>query len=99
MTSFKSQTLQNDPANDTSRRWRPNVSQSTSATRIHFAPLTFEEQTTYRKWRRAMLIFYGVFTLVTAAITIAIGPADPSTAARDSGAHSTLASVGQRHPH
>src|ERR1019366_3303248 len=83
---------------NTSRHWRPNVSQKTSAARSNFAPLTIEEKITYRKWRRATLMFYGAFAFVIAAVLIAIGPADPSNSVNDKGAYPTTASIGQRHP-
>jgi hypothetical protein len=83
---------------DTSRHWRPNVSQKTSAARSHFAPLTLEEKITYRKWRGATLSFYGAFAFVMAAFLITIGPPDPSTKANDKNSYSALASIGQRNP-
>ena len=98
MTSLNSQTSRNEPPNDMPRHWRPNVSQNTSATRTRFAPLTSDEQATYHRWRWAIFGFYGVFACVIAAITIAIGPKDQSTAASDSGVHSTLASTERQRP-
>jgi hypothetical protein len=93
-----SQIAPNESANDTSRHWHTSVSQNTSAVRRHFAPLTIEEKTTYRKWRQATLIFYGAFACVIAAFLVIAGPTDPSTNAGDKDSYSTLASVGQRNP-
>ncbi len=87
-----------EPVNDISNDWRPNVSQKTAAVRSHFAPLSIEEKITYRKWRRATIMFYGAFAFVIAAVLIAIGPADPSNDVNDKGTYSTTASIGQRHP-
>jgi hypothetical protein len=98
MPSSTNQAVPEVLTNDTSRDWRPNVSQKTSAARSHFAPLTIEEQITYRKWRCATLMFYGAFAFVIAALLIAIGPADPSTNVNNKGAYSAIASVGQRNP-
>lgn len=93
-----SQIAPDESASDTSRHWHTSVSQNTSAVRSHFAPLTIEEKITYRKWKRATLIFYGAFAWVIAALSIAIGPTDPSTNASDRDSYSALASVGQRNP-
>jgi len=87
------------PANDSSVRWRPNVSTSASGKRSHFAPLSAEEELTYRRWRRATLAFYGVFLCAVAAIAIAIGPSDRSGTAEKGDLYSALASAVQRHSH
>jgi hypothetical protein len=77
---------------------RPNVSQRAAAARRPFAPPTMEEKTTYRKWRRATLVFYGAFAFVMAALLIAIGPTDPSTNADGKDSYSALASLAHRNP-
>ncbi len=79
-------------------RWRPTVSQTPTANRSHFAPLTIEEQKTYRKWRRTTLIFYGVLALFVTALLVAIGPPDPTTA-KHNAAYSAIASAGQHKSH
>jgi hypothetical protein len=86
-----------DP-NDRPSRWRPTVSQTSTAKRGDFAPLTIEEQKTYRKWRRSTLIFYGVLALFMTAFLIAIGPPDPTTA-KHNAAYSAIASAGQHKSH
>jgi hypothetical protein len=93
------QAVPEEPVNDISKDWHPNVSQKIAAFRSHFAPLSIEEKITYRKWRRATIIFYGAFAFVIAALSIAIGPADPSTNVNNKEAHSAIASAGQRTPH
>jgi hypothetical protein len=80
--------------NDRPSHWRPTVSHTASATRRGFAPLTIEEQKTYRKWRRITLIFYGVLAIFIAALSIAIGPPNPTTA-KHNAAYSAIASAGQ----
>jgi hypothetical protein len=75
--------------------WRPTVSQTASADRSGFAPLTIEEQKTYRKWRRTTLIFYGVLAFFITALAIAIGPPDPTTA-KHNAAYSAIASAGKQ---
>jgi hypothetical protein len=77
-----------------SGNWRPDVSQVTTAIRGHFAPLTIEEKITYRKWRRAALIFYGTFGFAIAAFLIATGPT--ATNAKDKDSRSAVASVASR---
>lgn len=98
MPSSTNQVVPEELTNDTSRDWRPNVSQNASAARSHFAPLTIEEKITYRKWRRATVMFYGAFAFVIAALLMVIGPADPSSNANNKGANSAIASAGQRNP-
>jgi hypothetical protein len=71
---------------------RLNVAQQAAAARRHFAPLTMEEKTTYRKWRRATLVFYATFAFVIAALLIAIGPPDASTNANGNDSYSALGS-------
>jgi hypothetical protein len=77
--------------------WRPTVSQTASADRRGFAPLTNEEQKTYRRWRRTTLIAYGALAIFLTAIAIAIGPPDPTTA-KHNAAYSAMASAGQVRP-
>ena len=87
-------------AGDTANRssdWRPTVSHAASADRRRFAPLTNEEQNTYRRWRRTTLIAYGALAIFLAALAIAIGPPDPATA-KHNAAYSAMASVGQHKP-
>jgi hypothetical protein len=99
MPSSTNQVVPEELTNDdTSKDWRPNVSQKTSAARSHFAPLTAEEKITYRKWRRATLMFYSAFAFVIAALLIAIGPTVPSTNVNDKDSHSAFASIGHRNP-
>lgn len=93
MSSSTDQAVPKKLANEIPSYWRPNVSQATSASPRHFAPLTIEEKATCRKWRRATVMFYCAFALVISAFLIA-GPTDPSTTAKN-GAHSAIASVGQ----
>lgn len=83
---------------DRPSHWRPTVSQTASARGRGFAPLTTEEQKTYRKWRRTMLILYGVLAIFMAALSIAIGPPDPTTA-KHNAAYSAMAAAGQQKPH
>jgi hypothetical protein len=88
-------------AGDTAGRrgdWRPTVSQTASANTRGFAPLTIEEQKTYRKWRRTTLIAYGVVAIFLTALAIAMGPPDPTTA-KHNAAYSAMASAGQNKPH
>jgi hypothetical protein len=80
---------------DTNDHWRPTVSQTTSADRRGFMPLTIEEQKTYRKWRRSTLLLYGVLAIFMAALLIAMGPPDPTTA-KHNAAYSAIASTGQQ---
>jgi hypothetical protein len=91
---------QTGPANTADHRddWHPTVSQTASADIGGFAPLTTEEQKTYRKWRRTTLIAYGVLAILLTAFSIAIGPPDPSTA-KHNAAYSAMASAGQFKPH
>jgi hypothetical protein len=84
--------------NDPPSQWRPTVSQTASSDRRSFAPLTAEEQKTYRKWRRSTLIFYGVLAIFIATVSIAIGPPDPTTA-KHNPAYSAIASAGQHKSH
>ena len=99
MPSSTNQAVPKEFANDISRDWHPNVAQKTSVVQSHFAPLTAEEKMTYRKWRRATVMFYGAFAVVIAALAIAIGPADPSNNNSTKGPHSAIASAGPRSPH
>jgi hypothetical protein len=78
--------------------WRPMAAQTASADRRGFAPLTTEEQKTYRKWRRITLIAYGVLAIFLTALVVAIGPPDPTTA-KHNAADSTMASAGQQKAH
>jgi hypothetical protein len=80
--------------NDRPSHWRPAISQTASANRRGFAPLTIEEQNTYRKWRRTTLISYGVLAIFITAFAIAIGPPDPTTV-KHNAAYSAIASAGQ----
>jgi hypothetical protein len=82
---------------DLSGNWRPTVSQTVSADTRGFAPLTIEEQKTYRKWRRVTLAGYGVIVIFLAALAIAMGPPDPTTA-KHNAAYSAIASAGQNKP-
>jgi len=82
--------------NDGPSHWRPTVSQTASATSRGFAPLTIEEQETYRKWRRTTLIFYCVLAIFI-TLLIAIGPPN-STTAKHNAAYSAIASAGQNKP-
>jgi hypothetical protein len=86
-----------DPNNRPSQ-WRPTVSQTAAANKRDFAPLTIEEQKTYRKWRRSTLIFYGVLALFMTAFMVAIGPPEPTTA-KHNAAYSAIASAGQHKSH
>jgi hypothetical protein len=79
--------------------WRPDASRIAAARQNHFELLTAEEKRTYRNWRRATLAFYAVFLCGIAAIAVAIGPADPSSAAGKGDLYSTLASAVQRSSH
>jgi hypothetical protein len=92
-------TNQTRPGDTDGRRddWRPTVSQPASADRRGFAPLTNDEQKTYRKWRRTTLIAYGVLAIFLTALAIAIGPPDPTTA-KHNAAYSAMASAGQNKP-
>jgi hypothetical protein len=92
MPASTKQSAPEEPTKDISWHWRPNVSQQAAAARRHFAPLTMEEKTTYRKWRRATLVFYGAFAFVMAALLIAIGPTN------DKDSYSALASIVHRNP-
>lgn len=84
------------PGDTADRRgdWRPTVAQTASADSRGFAPLTTEEQKTYRKWRRTTLIAYGVLAIFLTALAVAIGPPDPTTA-KHNAAYSAMASAGQ----
>ena len=82
---------------DLSGNWRPTVSQTVSADTRGFAPLTIEEQKTYRKWRRVTLAGYGVIVIFLAALAIAMGPPEPTTA-KHNAAYSAIASAGQNKP-
>jgi hypothetical protein len=82
--------------NDRPSQWRPTVSQTASADRRGFKPLTIEEQKTYRKWRRATLIIYGVLAIFIAVLSM--GPPDPTTA-KHNAARSAIASAGQAKSH
>lgn len=77
-------------------RSRSNASTTASARRHHFALLTLDEEEIYRYWRRATLVFYGIFLCGTAAIAIALGPADKSGGAKQDDVYSALASAVQR---
>lgn len=77
---------------------RPTVTQTTSANRKGFTPFTIEEQQTYRKWRRTTLAVYGVLAILVTALSIAIGPPDPTTA-KHNAASSAMASAGQQTAH
>jgi hypothetical protein len=79
--------------------WRPDASRIAAARQNHFELLTVEEKRTYRNWRRATLVFYAVFLCGIAAVAVAIGPADPSSTARNGDLYSTLASAVQRNSH
>lgn len=83
-----------EDTNDRLSDWRPTVSQTALANRRSFTPLTIEEQKTYRKWRRTTLVFYGGLAIFIAALSIAIGPPDPTTA-KHNAAYSAIASAGQ----
>jgi hypothetical protein len=76
--------------------WRP-VSQTASGNARGFAPLTIEEQKTYRKWRRITLAGYGIVVIFLTALAIAMGPPDPTTA-KHNAAYSAIASAGQSKP-
>jgi Flp pilus assembly pilin Flp len=80
--------------NDRPSHWRPTVSQTASAARMGFAPLTIEEQQTYRKWRRSTLIFYGVLATLITALLVAMGPPS-STSVKNNAAYSAIASARQ----
>jgi hypothetical protein len=99
MPSSTNQVTPEERTKNTSRDWRPGVSQKTSVVRSGFAPLTIEEKMTYRKWRRATVLFYGAFFFVVAVLSIAIGPADTSTSVNNKGAYPAIASAGYRSPH
>jgi hypothetical protein len=92
-------TNQTGPRGTANRRgdWRPTVSQTASADRRGFVPLTIEEQKIYRKWRRITLAGYGVLAIFLTALAIAIGPPDPTTA-KHNAAYSAIASAGQNKP-
>jgi hypothetical protein len=45
-----------------------------------------------------MLILYGVLAIFIAALSIAIGPPDPTTA-KHNAAYSAMAAAGQQKPH
>ena len=92
MLSSTNQTGPSD-TNDRPGDWRPTVSQAASTTGRGFAPLTSDEQKTYRKWRRTTLIFYGVIAIFIAALSVAIGPPSPTTA-KHNAAYSAIASAG-----
>ncbi len=94
-----SSTNQAGPAetNDHAGYWRPAISQTASATKGAVAPHTIEEQETYRKWRRATLTFYGVLAVFIAALSLAIGPPNP-TNVKNNPAYSAIASAGQHKP-
>jgi hypothetical protein len=77
---------------------RPTASQTATANRKEFPPLTIEEQMTYRKWRRTTLMFYGVLALFISTLLVAIGPPDPTTA-KHNAAYSAIASAGQHRSH
>jgi hypothetical protein len=77
-------------------RGRPDVSQNTCAARGHFAGLTAEDSMTYRKWRRAVVVFYGVLAAVIAALAIGMAPVGSSINADTTAVHSAIASAGQR---
>ena len=97
-----SSTKQVEPPTSGSRElglWRSDASRIAAARQNHFASLTAEEKRTYRNWRRATLAFYAVFLCGIAAIAIAIGPADPSSTAKNGDLYSTLASAVQRNSH
>jgi hypothetical protein len=94
MLSSTKQAGLRDP-NDRPGDWRPTVSQIASVTGRSLAPLTPEEQSTYRKWKRSTLIFYGGLAILMAAISVAIGPPNPTTA-KHNAAYSAMASTGQR---
>jgi hypothetical protein len=79
--------------------WCPDVSRIAAARQNHFEALTAEEKRTYRNWRRATLAFYAVFLCGITAIAVAVGPADPSSTARNGDLYSTLASAVQRNAH
>ena len=80
--------------NQTGHDGRPTAAQTASADKRGFAPLTIEEQKTYRKWRRTTLIAYGVLAIFLTAFAFAIGPPDPTTA-KHNAAYSAIASAGQ----
>lgn len=86
-----------DP-NDGPSHCRPTAAQTATANRRDLAPLTIEEQKTYRKWRRTTLMFYGVLALFISAFLVAIGPPDPTTA-KHNAAYSAIASAGQHRSH
>jgi hypothetical protein len=98
MPALTKQSAPEEVTKDILWRWRPNVAQQPAAARRHFAPLTMEEKATYRKWRRATLVFYGAFAFVMAALLIAISPTDPSTNANGKESYSALASIAHRNP-
>jgi hypothetical protein len=79
--------------------WRPSSSMMSAARQSHLAWLSAEEKRTYRNWRRATLVFYAVFLCGITAIAIAIGPADPSSTAKNGDLYSALASAVQRNSH
>jgi hypothetical protein len=86
-----------DP-NDRSSHCRPTASRTALANRRDFAPLSIEEQKTYRKWRRTTLMLYGVLAVFISALLVAIGPPDPTTA-KHNAAYSAMASAGQHRSH
>ena len=67
----------NTSANDNSGNCGPDASQ-TALGRRDLSLLTVEEKITYRKWRLAVLIAYGLAAAILTAISIAIGPGDTS---------------------
>jgi hypothetical protein len=77
-------------------RGRPDASQNTSAVRGHFDELTAEERMTYRKWRRAIVVFYGGIAAVIAALAIGMTPVGSPINADTTAAPSEIASAGQR---
>jgi hypothetical protein len=87
----------NQIGNDGRGDWHPTSAQTSSSDRRGFAPLTIEEQKTYRKWRRTTLIAYGVLAIFLTAFAIAMGPPDPTTA-KHNPAYSAIASAGQNKP-
>jgi hypothetical protein len=76
---------------------RPAISQAASAAKKVFAPLTIEEQETYRNWRLATLAFYGVLAVFIVALSLAIGSPGP-TNVKNNPAYSAITSAGQYRP-
>ena len=64
--------------NDDFCRWHPAISQNASSKLSDFAPLTIEEATTYRKWRRACIVVYGTLAVTIAMSSIAVRPSQRS---------------------